>query len=180
MGLYVYTFRDVVVMTIGAVSLTNYSASLQSQYFGTTVSADRIKDLLNEYGIQTTGDASIDMQNLYEAMFSAASNSVKNTLQQNSQPEVIGNSANVPWAALMSQVGLSLTGDINTDYNAFMQKIFSLQLSATSPQDQANMAQLQAEADIVFVQSTTSQDQSSPQASGADILAQLNKMYLMG
>lgn len=165
-------------MTIGAVSSTNYSTSIQYQYFGTTVSDDRIQELLNEYGIQTTGYASIDLQNLYDAMSSIATNNVKGAQSNQQQGPPPANS--VPWADVMNQVGLSPTGDISTDQAAFNQQIYLMQVSATSPQDKASIAQIQAQADIAFSEQSTDSSQSSPQISGADIMAQLNKMYMLG
>lgn len=166
-------------MTIGAISSTTYSTSVQYQYFGTTVSDDRIKDLLNQYGVQSTGDATTDLQSLYEAMQSAASNNVKGAQEKQQQAPTAA--SNVPWADLLNQVGLSPSGDLDTDYNAFTQQIYMMQISATSPQDKANVAQLQAQAQIVFIDNqSSSSSQSTPQVSGADIVAQLNKMLLMG
>lgn len=166
-------------MTIGAVSLTNYSASLQYQYFGTAISADKIKDLMNAYGIMTTGDANIDLQNLHDAMQLNATDNLKET--QASQQQTPPAAKNVPWADLMNQIGLPLTGSIDADYNAFNQKIFEMQMSATTPTEKANIAQLQAQALIAFVPPQNSNpNQSTPQVSGTDIIAQLNKMYLLG
>lgn len=165
-------------MTIGAISSTNiYSTALQYQYFGTDISDDKIKDLMRTYGIMTTGNAEFDIQSLYDAMSAAASGNLKNA-QQPSAPEVTGTTANVPWADLMNQVGLSPMGDLDTDYNAFNQQIYLMQISATSPQEKANVAQLQAQAAIVFIDQSSGSSQK-PQISGADILAQLNKLYLM-
>lgn len=165
-------------MTIGAISSTNiYSTAIQYQYFGTDISDDKIKDLMRAYGIMTTGDAKFDIQSLYDAMKAAANGNLNNA-QQQSAPEVTGTIANVPWADLMNQVGLSPIGDLETDYNAFTQQINLMQISAASPQEKANVAQLQAQAGIVFIDQSSGSSQKS-QISGANILAQLNKMYLM-
>lgn len=168
-------------MTVGAISSNYiYSTAIQYQYFGTDISDDKIKDLMRAYGIMTTGNAEFDIQSLYDAMKAAASGNLKNA--QPSTPEAIGITANVPWADLMNQVGLSPLGDLETDYNAFIQQINLMQISATSPQEKANVAQLQAQAAIVFIDNTNLQSSGSsqkPQISGADILAQLNKLYLM-
>lgn len=138
------------------------------------------------------------MQALYDAMYSEASSSATveqsspNQLplsDQGSQATDAQNASNVPWATLMGQVGLAATGNLATDYNTFSEKISAMQVSATSQQDKASIDQLEAEASIVFVQQDqpvtqgSSQVQDSSQSksvTGADIKAQLNKLYFLG
>lgn len=184
-------------MTIGAISSSYYSQPTQDLYLGTSVSNTQIHDLMKEYGLYETGNTAFDLQQLHKAMYSkassdleaarAAANQQAQALQQNSQPTGAQNASNVPWAALMNQVGLSATGDLETDIQSFNNKISAMQLSATSPKDKASINLLEAEASIVFVQqdqSTTGASQiqtsnSSSSVSGADIVAQLNKMYVV-
>lgn len=168
-------------MTVGAVSSSysySYATSFQYQYFGTVVSDERIQELMQQYGIQQTGDKQNDLQALYKAMFSAAKTSAVDAAPQQ-QSQAASGSADVPWATLMNQVGLSVSGDFSTDYQAFNSKISAMQLSATSAHDKAIINQLVAEAQIVFVPPSASSG-NARMASGADILAQLNKMYMLG
>lgn len=185
-------------MTIGAVSSVNsyyqYSSSVQYNYFSTTVSADRLQDLMKQYGIQQTGDPDADIRALYQVMYSTAAADVQyNTPakevkhKEHSQPTEAAASTDVPWATLMNQVGLSATGDLATDYLAFSNKIAVMQASATTPQQKADISQLVAQATIVFVQPESTQaapqTQTSYQpqkASGADITAMLNRLYTVG
>lgn len=178
-------------MTIGAVS-SIYTPSVQYQYFGTSISPDRIQELMRRYGIMPSGNADHDLQALYQAMYSTASSDVKATENAGFQPpqkqpplpEVIGNTALVPWANLMSQVGIPLTGTYEGDYNAFTQKINAMSLSATDQQQIASVDQLKAEAGLVFVKPTQPNLPKEPQKSaqheitGADIIAQLNRMFI--
>lgn len=187
-------------MTIGAVSSYSYSTTVEYQYFGASLSDADIQQLLSDYGIQQSGDSDYDLEQLYDAMYSTAvdnaqnaqaSSLANNTQQpQNSQAAEAQNSTNVPWANLMTQVGLYATGDLSTDYQAFNNKITAMQASgATSQQDKATIGQLVSEASSVFVQPTNSTPQvssdqnllqTSQAVSGADIMAQLNKMFLVG
>lgn len=185
-------------MTIGAVSSISsyyqYSSYEQYKYFGTTISEERLQYLMWEYGIQKTGDAYTDIKTLYQVMYgSAAANVQENTPakevkhKQNSQPTEAAASTNVPWATLMNQVGLSATGDLATDYQAFSNRISLMQASATTPQQKADIGQLVAEAAIVFVQPESTQAAPQTQttyqpqkASGADIAAMLNRLYAVG
>ncbi len=167
-------------MTVGAVSSSysySYATSFQYQFFGTVVSDERIQELMKLYGIQQSGNKEYDLQALYKAMLSSAKIDANDASAQ--QPVQAGaQSANVPWATLMNQVGLAVTGDFTTDYQLFNNKISTMQLSATSAKDKAFINQLVSEAQIVFVPPTSSGP--APKASGADILAQLNKMYMFG
>lgn len=179
-------------MSVNAIS--SYSSATQYQYFSSAVSDDQVQSLLQQYGLIPTGDDSTDLQALYEAMYAAAqtnvtssSSATDNSQQsQNSQATDAENSTNIPWSDLMSQVGLYASGDYTTDYEAFNDKITSMQASgALSQQDQATINELLSEASIIFVQPTDSSSQTSTQSSyqlvsGADIQAQLNRMYLLG
>lgn len=188
-------------MTISAVSSYSYSPTVEYQYFGASTSDDQIQTLLQEYGIQKSGDPNADLLALYNAMYPEAVHKAQNSkatsqtnnnqqVQNSSQTTDAQNSSNVPWANLMTQVGLYATGDLSTDYQAFSDKISAMQSSgATSQQDKATIGQLVSEASSVFVQpanstsqmsSDQSQIQASQAASGADIMAQLNKMFLIG
>lgn len=177
-------------MSVNAIGSYSYSSAVQYQYFGTTISDDQIKLLLQKYNIVQTGDSYVDLQALYGAMYSDAQSEATAELQANSNPQgasqatEAANSTNVPWASLMNQVGLTATGNLDEDYSNFNNKISSMQSSgALSQQDQATINQLVSEASIVFVQQNnpTSQSQSTAQnPSGADIQALMNKMYFLG
>lgn len=175
-------------MSLGAVSANYYSPTIQYRYFDTTISDEQITSLMQQYGITATGNADIDLEELYDAMYASAqatsnktvSNAQKaqeDAMQQAQQPTI-----NVPWANLMIQAGLSVSGDFKKDYQAFNDKIFQMKISATSPQDKAIISQLISQAEIVFVQPDNNSASFSPikSASGSDILAMLNKMYFFG
>lgn len=175
-------------MIIGAViSVYQYSTAYESALFGTTVSDDRLNALMQQYGITQTGDSYTDLKALYNAMYGEAE-SKATAASSNRQPgqPLTTDTKNVPWVNLMSQVGLSATGIVAVDYSAFNERLFTMQGAARTKQDEADIAALSAQANVVFNQQTqqtdiTSTGSTRPQAiSGADIVAQLNKTLLLG
>lgn len=204
--MYIHLIRDISVMTVGAVSLYQYSTSYnydttsQYKYFGMVVSDERLQQLMVKYGIIETGDSKNDLDALYKAMYpnavtqattAAQASQTKQAAPQTKTAETNGATATIPWANLMAQVGLVPTGDLATDYVAFGNKLSVMQASATTQDQKANIGLLQAEAAIVFTPPTNattalasssapqSQAQAPSRVSGADIQAQLNKLYLM-
>ena len=180
-------------MTVGAV--TSYSSTTLYQYFGTSISTENIQALMQEYHVSSTGNATDDIKNLYKAMSAKASQKANSIVNQSNSSSQSGNQAtevqsaqsnNVPWATLMSQVGLSVTGNLATDYTAFTNTISAMQVSATSQQEKASINQLEAEASIVFVQQGQSEtkgtsNQIAPRTvTGADIQAAMNKLLILG
>lgn len=174
-------------MTVGVVSrVYQYSTSYESAIFGATVSDSELNSLMQEYGVIQTGDNYTDLMALYNAMYGGAKTAVEALAaekQQKDQP-ITTNTTNVPWESLMSQVGLRTTGDVTVDYSAFNKQLSLMQGAARSKQDEADIATLAAQASVVFNQQTQQNDitasgNSKPQSiSGADIVAQLNKMFI--
>lgn len=178
-------------MLISAVRNYSYSTYIQDKILGYTLSDSELQALMEKYGVMPTGDSDLDIQALYNAMYSKAE-SIANAAQptptapqknESTQPQ-----NNVPWANLMKQMDIEVTGNLATDNNTFNQKISAMKVSATTPQDKASISMLEAEAKIVFVQQDQSvqanlQTQEAPQkelASGADIKAALNRLFLLG
>lgn len=180
-------------MSISAIS-SNYSyfEKYQTQFFGGTISVSQFEYLMQKYGITPTSDSYKDVQALYQAMSKAADAEVMGSVatqgpQQappNTQAEA-QSASNCPWASLMSRIGLAATGELGNDLAAFNSKLSAMQASgAASNQDKALIAQLSAEAASVFVpqvqatqQSPQSQQVQAQAVSGADIRAQLNRLY---
>jgi len=176
-------------MSIGAVSSINrYSRAYESALFGTTVSNQRLDELMQEYGIIQTGDSYVDLLELYNAMYKAAQTTVTAaaTKRQTGRPPepITTNTIAVPWQSLMVQVGLETTGDVAVDYAAFNRQIFFMQGAVRSKQDEADIAALFAQANISFNQQTQQMGITGsgatklPSISGADIVAQMNRMFM--
>ena len=166
-------------MTVSAVSTNyTYSSSAQYWYFGTSISDDEIERLMYNYGITKTGDADLDMKALKNAMYSKAESSAIAGLPTPTQMTA-QIAQNAPWASLMSEVGLIATGNLDTDASAFASKITTMQESAKTPAEKANIRNLEAEASVLFVQEgqVNANEVQAPTASGADIMSNLNKLY---
>lgn len=198
-----------VILSVNAISnysyvySTTYDTTEQYKLFKSVISNAQIDELCRKYGIVQTGDSATDLKALYQAMYKDAQTEVigstasaaseqtqQQAVQQTSQKQTL-DSTQVPWGILMSQIGVAATGDFSTDYQAFQNRIMAMQLNAQTPQEKANISQLQAEASIVFIQPEATTTQVGPAAqhltqparqstpSGADITAQLNKMYFL-
>ncbi len=175
--------RDIVVSINAINSNYSYFQKYQYKFFGETIPAEKFEFLMRKYGIKSSGDRYKDINALYQAMYSEANVEVIGNIasvQQESQAIDAGNSTNIPWANLMSRIGLTATGDLAIDYERFNAKISAMQSSAAASQQQkALINELLAEAKIVFVQKSliTQNSKHSQQITGADIQAQLNRLY---
>ena len=169
-------------MTVGtATPINSYSSINQAQFFTGTVSNDRLSALMKEYGVQPTGNEYNDLQSLYKAMYNYFSQyGTPSASNLSSQPSQAQQAANAPWAPLMKQVGLSATGDLKSDYAAFLAKVSALQGNTSATQsEKTSLQDTEKAATYAFVQPSQMQAQA-PQLSGADIVAQLNKAFLVG
>ncbi len=195
-------------MSVNAISnysyiySTTYDSSIQYRFFRAVISNEQLKELFSKYGIVPSGDSYTDLHALYVAMHAdveaevignIAYNEMQNQKAQAANQDTSQNLNQIPWANVMSQVSLAATGDFSIDYSAFNTKISAMQASAQTPTEKANIAQLQAQASIVFIPQETKVSQAVPQSSlqsevqsltvsslvGADITAQLNKLYFM-
>lgn len=175
-------------MSVRAISGNYYTPVIQYRYFDTTISDNQILSLMQQYGISPSGDRDSDLEALYNAMYSDAKNIVANNVnnaqqaQKDKAQSAQQTPSDVPWAKLMYQAGLHVSGDYKKDYQAFTDKILEMKKSAATPQNQAMISQLVSEAAIVFIPPSSSSESagSLPSATGADITAMLNKLYFLG
>lgn len=175
-------------MSVGAISSNLYTPVMQYRYFDTSISDNQILSLMQQYGISPSGNRDSDLEALYNAMYSDAKGIVANNVnnaqqaQKDKAQSAQQTSSDVPWANLMYQAGLHVSGDYKKDYQTFTDKIFQMKLSVTTAQDQAMISQFVSQAAIVFVQPNAASEGSSPLPSttGADVMAMLNKMYFFG
>lgn len=188
-----------VILSVNAISnysyvySTTYDTTEQYKYFKGVISNAQIKELMLKYGIVQTGDSVTDLRALYNAMYADAKEEVIGNIastapQQSQQTPPPQQQSEAPWTTLMSQIGLTATGNFSQDYGLFQNRIMTMQASAQTPQERANIAQLQSQASIVFIQQTNTQtstssgaiaQQNTPTPSGADITALVNKMYFL-
>lgn len=175
-------------MSVGAISGNLYTPVMQYRYFDTSISDNQILSLMQQYGISPSGDRDADLDALYNAMYSDAKGIVASNVnnaqqaQKDKAQSAQQTPSDVPWASLMYQAGLHVSGDYKKDYQEFTDKIFQMKLSATSPKDYAMISQFVSQAAIVFTPPSSASESSSPlpSATGADITAMLNKLYFFG
>ena len=120
------------------------SANIYSYLGRVPVSNTALKEAFDEFGVNPTGSAS-DLKKLKNAMYEEYSTQVKEQINnQNAEKQV------VPWAGLLSQIGIQPTGDYEKDYKAFNDAIQLLSQSAIDGQAMAYFAGLRSEAQKVF------------------------------
>ena len=172
--IYTVVCPEVCIMTITAINgIYDYGATYQRQFFGSTISAKKLNELMEEYGIHQTGNAYTDIKELYKAMYGDYSQQATAIAAQQAaqQPEM-----RFPWEGVMAKIGLAATGDYATDKAAFDSALRQLTQIAQGDQ-QAYLAQLQHEGKAAF--SAAVPDAPQQQAvSGYDIMAQVNRAFI--
>ncbi|MBP7212129.1 hypothetical protein KBA27_04770 [bacterium] len=131
-----------------------YSNIYQDLYFGTSISASQLDDLMRKFGIVQTGNEKDDLSALYEAMYSYYESELTSKQVSNAQQKQ-QEMSNVQWASVMKEVGLTATGDITTDYEAFLAQIKALEDAATSQEDKAEIQAFASQAQSYFVGQTS-------------------------
>ncbi len=175
-------------MSVGAIRGNYYTPLIQYRYFDTSISDNQILSLLQKYGISPSGNRDTDLSALYDAMYSDAKNIVVSNVnnaqqaQKDQAQSAQQTPSDAPWAKLMYQTGLHVSGDYKKDHLAFTDKILEMKKSAATPQNQAMISQLVSQAAIVFTPPNSASESSSPlpSATGADITAMLNRLYFLG
>lgn len=162
-------------MTVGAVlGVNNYdNDAYQYQIFGTVVSTERLQYLMELYGVIQTGDEYYDLRRLQEAMVSYYTKFGTFDVNQGSNKQ----SQEIPWADLMSQIGLTATGDKANDYALFMMTVSVMSDNAT-PEEKVALAGLVYQSQYVFAQPEV--QQNSTEVSASDILAVVNRAFMLG
>ena len=123
----------------------SYTSANIYSYLGRVPSSNaKLKEAFREFGVRPTGNE-YDLKRLKNAMYEEYSLQVKE--QINNQQE---NKQVVPWAGLLSQIGIQPTGDYDKDYAAFNNAIQLLSQSAIDGQAMAYFAGLKSEAQKVF------------------------------
>ena len=132
----------------------SYSSANIYSYLGRVPSSNRaLQDAFREYGITPHGTSN-DLRRLKHAMYEDYSNQVQEQINnQNAEKQV------VPWAGLLSQIGIQPTGDYEKDYAAFNNAIQLLSQSAIDGQAMAYFAGLRSEAQRVFGAANPQQNQ---------------------
>lgn len=156
-------------MTVGAVNgVYQYTYNYVNQFFDVNVSNARINELMKSFHIIPTGNQYEDLNALFRAMF--------NYYSQYGAPAQNKTNTPIPWTPLMQKVGLTPTGDLNTDHSAFMVRIDQLQNIARNGSQESKTEELVNESYNVFISPAQQKQQT---ASYDDIVGTIN-MVLLG
>lgn len=133
--------------TVNAINgVYSYSSANIYSYLGRVPTSERaLKQAFNEYGIRLTGNESVDLKRLKNAMYEEYSTQVKEQIDNQQQEKNV-----VPWAHLLTQIGVQPTGKLEEDRQAFDNAIQLLSQSAIDGQAMAYFAGLRTEAKSIF------------------------------
>ena len=120
------------------------SANIYSYLGRVPTSNAALQDAFREFGIRPTGN-DYDLKRLKNAMYEEYSTQVQEQINNQQEQKNV-----VPWAGLLSQIGIQPTGDYDKDYAAFNDAIQLLSQSAIDGQAMAYFAGLRSEAQKVF------------------------------
>lgn len=126
-GVYTYTSSNI-YSYLGRVPTTNIA----------------LQEAFKEFDVRPTGQTS-DLVKLKNAMYREYSNQVKEQINNQQEDKQV-----VPWAGLLSQIGIQPTGNYEKDYAAFNNAIQLLSQSAIDGQAMTYFAGLRSEAQKVF------------------------------
>lgn len=132
-------------MNFSVNGVYEYSSANIYSYLGRIPTTRRgLQDAFREYGIRPTGN-NYDLKHLKNAMYEEYSTQVKEQIsnQQEKKNEV-------PWAGLLTQIGIQPTGDYDKDKAAFDNAINLLSQSAIDGQAMTYFAGIRSEAQKVF------------------------------
>lgn len=122
-----------------------YTSSNIYSYLGRVPSSNaKLQKAFRDFGIRPTGH-DYDLKRLKNAMYEEYSTQVKEQINNQQEQKNV-----IPWAGLLSQIGIQPTGDYEKDYAAFNNAIQLLSQSAIDGQAMAYFAGLRSEAQKVF------------------------------
>lgn len=125
----------------------NYTSANIYSYLGRVPTSNAaLQEAFDDFGVTPTGSTS-DLTKLKNAMYEEYSTQVKEQINNQNEEKRV-----VPWAGLLSQIGIQPTGDYEKDYAAFNDAIHLLSQSAIDGQAMAYFAGLRSEAQRVFAE----------------------------
>lgn len=132
----------------------SYNSTNIYSYLGRVpASKTGLQQAFREYGIRPTGN-DYDLKRLKNAMYEEYSAQVQEQINNQQEQKNV-----VPWAGLLTQIGIQPTGNYEKDRAAFDNAIHLLSQSAMDGQAMAYFAGLKSEAQKVF----GSYNQQAPQ-----------------
>ena len=132
----------------------NYTSANIYSYLGRVPTNNAaLQEAFDDFGVTPTGSTS-DLTKLKNAMYEEYSTQVKEQINNQNEEKRV-----VPWAGLLSQIGIQPTGDYEKDYAAFNDAIHLLSQSAIDGQAMAYFAGLRSEAQRVFAEANPARQQ---------------------
>lgn len=123
---------------------TYTSANIYSYLGRVPTSNLALQEAFKDFHVKPTGQTS-DLVRLKNAMYREYSNQVQEQINNQQEEKQV-----VPWASLLSQIGIQPTGDYEKDYAAFNNAIQLLSQSAIDGQAMTYFAGLRSEAQRIF------------------------------
>jgi len=159
------------VYPIQGINYFNYSVAA---YYGSDSQNAAFKNLLQQYGIEASGNKEYDTKLLQIAM-------ALETQEAEEEAATTESRADRPWADLMWQLGLTLNEDPNQDYDDIIAELDRRISSVTSDEERAELEELKAYADELFTQSVSvTSNAISDMFVGANMLAAMNRLMIVG
>ena len=170
-------------MSIDSIST---SSSSGSSYTMSTNDAEyeRIKKKLAALGIASSGDKATDKAKLEKFESEMKTQQEKET-QKNDEAQkaqAASGSASVPaeWQTILAQVGISSSGDIDTDYNKALSIVQEKLATAQTEADKEKYRSLKNQLDAFVSQTPAAEAASNTAKVGSSSLAALNNQFLLG
>lgn len=170
-------------MSIDSISA---SSSSGSSYTMSTNDAEyeRIKKKLAALGIASSGDKATDKAKLekFESEMKAQQEKETQKNDEAQKAQAASGSASVPaeWQTILAQVGISSSGDIDTDYNKALSIVQEKLATAQTEADKEKYRSLKNQLDAFVSQNSAAPAAANTAKVGSSSLAELNKQLLLG
>ena len=169
-------------MSIDSVSSASASgassaASVDSEY-------EQIKKKLAALGISSSGDKATDKAKLekFESEMKAQQEKEAQKDNEAQKAQAASGAAQVPaeWQTLLSQVGITSSGDIDTDYNKALSIVQEKLATTQTESDKEKYRSLKSQLDSFVTQNSATSAAANTAKVGSSSLAELNKQLLLG
>lgn len=170
-------------MSIDSLSSTSAASGVSSAQSSDS-EYEQIKKKLAALGIASSGDKSTDKAKLdkFEAQMKAEKEKEAQKNEEAQKAQAASASAQVPaeWQTLLSSVGITSSGDIDTDYNKALSIVQEKLATAQNESEKEKYRSLKSQLDAFVTQNSTASAAANTAKIGSSNLAELNKKMLLG
>ena len=170
-------------MSIDSVSTSSASGSSYGMSIN-DAEYEKIKKKLAALGISSSGDKATDKAKLekFENEMKAQQEKETQEKSETEKAQSAAGSASVPaeWQTILAQVGISSTGDIETDYNKALNIVQEKLATAQTESDKEKYRSLKNQLDAFVSQNSAAPAAANTAKVGSSSLADLNKLLLLG